>query len=72
MNTYPVYIIQAKRTNGQWGLISRLVLFNVDIRESFEAEIRDEMRAYGPIAIRCQVEVPGQPVRYLFPDREAA
>lgn len=64
------YTIEAKRQeDGQWQELSSTVQFDQRVESAAvtEAEMIEEMRSYGPIAIRCRIEV-GNTTRYLMPD----
>jgi hypothetical protein len=60
-----MYIIQIQCANKEWQDKSVIQLFNPAHRNKVEQQIKEEMRSYGSIAVRCEIETPDKPISYL-------
>ena len=66
MNTAPLYTIEIKHIKKGWQDQTTIALFDASKKAQIENEIREEMKSYGDIAIRCRVETHDKPISYLF------
>jgi hypothetical protein len=60
------YTIQIKHIKKGWQDKTTIALFDPAKQAEIEQEIKDEMRSYGAIAIRCKVERDDQATSYIF------